>query len=225
VLRALQEGVISRVGSGKSVPVDVRVIAATNKDLEMEIAYGRFREDLLHRLNVIPIHVPALRERRPDIAQLIAHFSAELKKEGVGSKDFDAAAVERLTAHDWPGNIRELKNAVERLIILAPGRTVTATDVERLVGKREGPGGVRSSPLSNADTAWLRAGTYEQFKQEAERAFLLRKLQENDWNVSETARTIKMPRSNLYKKMRGYGLGGLSSGAGSDVVEEEGGTE
>ena len=141
VLRALQEGVISRVGSGKSLPVDVRVIAATNKNLETEIAYGRFREDLLHRLNVIPIEVPPLRERRPDIAQLITHFAAELKNEGVASKDVDPAALERLTAHDWPGNIRELKNAVERLMILAPGPTVTQADVERLVGKREGGGG------------------------------------------------------------------------------------
>src|SRR5207247_3380449 len=136
VLRALQEGVISRVGSGKALPVDVRVIAATNKDLSEEIEYGRFREDLLHRLNVIPIHVPSLRERRADVAQLVAYFTAELTKGGgLPAKEFDAAAVERLTAHDWPGNIRELKNAVERLLILASGPAVTQSDVERLVGR------------------------------------------------------------------------------------------
>jgi two-component system nitrogen regulation response regulator NtrX len=225
VLRALQEGVISRVGSGKSLPVDVRVIAATNKDLEAEIAYGRFREDLLHRLNVIPVHVPSLRERRPDVTELITHFVAELTKDGMPAKDFEPAAVERLMAHDWPGNIRELKNAVERLLILASGRTVTQADVERLVGKREGGVG-KSAPLGG-DAAWLRAATFEQFKQEAERAFFQRKLQDNDWNLSKTARAIEMPRSNLYKKIERYGLlrfgGGGGGTAGGDA--DEGGIE
>jgi two-component system nitrogen regulation response regulator NtrX len=207
MLRALQEGVISRVGSGKALPVDVRVVAATNKNLDAEIAQGRFREDLLHRLNVIPIHVPPLRERRADVAQLIAHFTAELTKDGLPAKDFEAAAVERLTAHDWPGNIRELKNAVERLLILASGPAVTQHDVERLVGKGEGGRGKGAGVgAGGGDAAWLRAATFEEFKQSAERAFLLRKLQENDWNVSETARTLQMPRSNLYKKIERYGL-------------------
>ena len=205
VLRALQEGVISRVGSGKALPVDVRVIAATNKNLGAEIEQGHFREDLLHRLNVIPIHVPPLRERRADVGQLVTYFTAELKKEGVATKDFETAAVERLTAHDWPGNIRELKNAVERLLILASGPVVTHNDVERLVGKGEGGRG-RGTAASGGDGSWLRAATFEEFKQAAERAFLLGKLQENDWNVSETARTLQMPRSNLYKKIERYGL-------------------
>ena len=214
VLRALQEGVISRVGSGKALPVDVRVIAATNKNLAAEIEHGRFREDLLHRLNVIPIHVPPLRERRADVAQLITHFTAELTKEGLAAREFETAAVERLTAHDWPGNVRELKNAVERLLILAAGPTVAAADVEKLVGKRDGGRGTGAA-ASGGDAAWLRAATFEEFKQSAERAFLLGKLQENDWNVSETARTLQMPRSNLYKKIERYGLsrgneGGLS---------------
>jgi len=215
VLRALQEGVISRVGSGKALPVDVRVIAATNKNLSAEIEQGRFREDLLHRLNVIPIQVPPLRERRADVGQLIAHFTAELTKEGLATKEFEAAAVERLTAHDWPGNIRELKNAVERLLILASGPTVTQSDVERLVGKGNAGRGKGTASGAAGDAAWLRAATFEEFKQSAERAFLLGKLHENDWNVSETARTLQMPRSNLYKKIERYGLsrgneGGLS---------------
>ena len=205
VLRALQEGVISRVGSGKALPVDVRVIAATNKNLAAEIEHGRFREDLLHRLNVIPIHVPPLRERRADVAQLITHFTAELTKEGLAAKEFEAAAVERLTARDWPGNIRELKNAIERLLILAAGSTVAAADVEKLVGKRDAGRGTGAA-ASGGDAAWMRAATFEEFKQSAERAFLLGKLQENDWNVSETARTLQMPRSNLYKKIERYGL-------------------
>jgi two-component system nitrogen regulation response regulator NtrX len=205
VLRALQEGVISRVGSGKALPVDVRVIAATNKNLEQEIASGRFREDLLYRLNVVPIHVPPLRERRGDIAQLVTHFANELARQGgLPVKEIEAGAVERLTAHDWPGNIRELKNAVERLLILAGGSTVTQTDVERLVDRTDGPR-IRASG-GDADASWLRAATFEEFKQSAERAFLLGKLQEHDWNVSETARTLQMPRSNLYKKIERYGL-------------------
>jgi two-component system, NtrC family, nitrogen regulation response regulator NtrX len=210
VLRALQEDVISRVGSGKAVPVDVRVIAATNKNLEQEIREGRFREDLLYRLNVVPIEVPALRERRGDVPQLVAHFAAELtKRGGLPPKDLAPAAIQRLAAHDWPGNIRELRNAVERLLILAPESKVTEGDVERLVGSGElGAGsGVRGDDGDAAgDAAWLRAGTFEEFKQAAERAFLLARLKAHDWNVSETARTLQMPRSNLYKKIERYGL-------------------
>jgi two-component system nitrogen regulation response regulator NtrX len=207
VLRALQEGVISRVGSGKVLPVDVRVIAATNKHLNHEIRESRFREDLLYRLNVVPLHVPPLRERRSDIPQLVAHFVAELTGQGGGGlppKEIEPAALERLTAHDWPGNIRELKNAIERLLILAAGPTVTQSDVERLVGRAEG--GRETGDDWGTDAAWMRAPTFEEFKQAAERAFLLGKLQEHDWNVSETARTLQMPRSNLYKKIERYGL-------------------
>ena len=219
VLRALQEGVISRVGSGKALPVDVRVIAATNKDLSAEIAEGHFREDLLYRLNVVPIHVPSLRERRTDVPQLVTYFCAELTKGGgLPAKEFDTAAVERLTAHDWQGNIRELKNAVERLLILASGPTVPASDVERLVGRGgagadAGRGKSAAAAATGGDAAWLRAATFEEFKQSAERAFLLRKLQEHDWNVSETARTLQMPRSNLYKKIERYGLARGGEGA------------
>jgi len=205
--------VISRVGSGKALPVDVRVIAATNKNLGAEIEQGRFREDLLYRLNVVPIHVPTLRERRGDIAQLVTHFSDELtQRGGLPAKEFDAAAVERLTAHDWPGNIRELKNAVERLLILASGPTVTQSDVERAV--RKGDGGRGKGTSVGGGAAWLRAATFEEFKQAAERAFLLGKLQEHDWNVSETARTLQMPRSNLYKKIERYGLARGGEGGG-----------
>jgi two-component system, NtrC family, nitrogen regulation response regulator NtrX len=206
VLRALQEGVIARVGSGKPLPVDVRVIAATNKTLEQEIGAGRFREDLLYRLNVVPIEVPPLRTRRSDIPQLVQHFSEQLcvtGRTGLKPKEFEPAALRRLAAHDWPGNIRELKNAVERLLILTLGDAVTEADVDRLVGD-----GGRTVAESEAVTggALLRAGTFEEFKQAAERAYLLAKLKEHDWNVSETARTLAMPRSNLYKKIERYRL-------------------
>jgi two-component system nitrogen regulation response regulator NtrX len=211
VLRVLQEGVIARVGSGKLLPVDVRVIAATNKDLEREIAEGRFREDLLYRINVVPIEVPPLRERRADIPQLVQHFVDELtKRTGLPAKAFDDGALQRLSAYDWPGNIRELRNAVERLLILGSGTSVTAQDVEHLVAR--GPGGGdrgregTGSGGSVAGDAWLRANTFEEFKQAAERAYLLGKLKEHDWNVSETARTLEMPRSNLYKKIERYRL-------------------
>ncbi|MGH7528895.1 MAG: sigma-54-dependent transcriptional regulator [Gemmatimonadales bacterium] len=207
VLRALQEGVISRVGSGKALPVDVRVIAATNKRLEDEIRENRFRDDLLYRLNVVPIHVPPLRERRADIPQLVAHFTAELtRRGGLPGKEIEPAALQRLTAHDWPGNIRELKNAVERLLILAPGGSITEADVVRLIGKGDGVSGKGPAARPGEGPDWMRAATFEEFKQAAERAFLLEKLQEHDWNVSETARTLQMPRSNLYKKIERYGL-------------------
>jgi two-component system nitrogen regulation response regulator NtrX len=206
VLRALQEGVIARVGSGKPLPVDVRVIAATNKTLEQEIAAGRFREDLLYRLNVVPIEVPPLRTRRNDIPQLVQHFSEQLcatGRTGLKPKEFEPAALKRLAAHDWPGNIRELRNAVERLLILTFGDAVTEADVDRMVGDG---GRTVAEGEAAAGGALLRAGTFEEFKQAAERAYLLAKLKEHDWNVSETARTLAMPRSNLYKKIERYRL-------------------
>ncbi len=206
VLRALQEGVISRIGSGKPLQVDVRVIAATNKTLEQEIAAGRFREDLLYRLNVVPIEVPPLRARRTDIPQLVRHFTDQLSgtgRAGLKPKEFDAEALKRLAIHDWPGNIRELKNAVERLLILAAGETVTEADVDKLVG--DGGRTVAAGDAA-AGGALFRAGTFEEFKQAAEKSYLLAKLKEHDWNVSETARTLAMPRSNLYKKIERYHL-------------------
>ena len=206
VLRALQEGVISRIGSGKPLEIDVRVVAATNKTLEQEIAAGRFREDLLYRLNVVPIEVPPLRVRRGDIPQLVRHFSDQLSgtgRAGLKPKEFEPEALKLLGAHDWPGNIRELRNAVERLLILAAGETVTESDVLRLVG--EGGRTVAAGEAA-ASGSLLRAGTFEEFKQAAERAYLQAKLKEHDWNVSETARTLEMPRSNLYKKIERYRL-------------------
>jgi len=207
VLRALEEGVISRVGSGKTQEVDVRVVAATNKDLKAEIAAGRFREDLLYRLNVVPIEVPPLRARRADVPQLVEHFVGQLGRTGgLQPKPFAPEAVQRLAAHDWPGNIRELRNAVERLLILTTGPAVTAQDVERIasVGTSDAAGGTEAADVAGAP--WMRAATFEAFKQVAERTYILAKLKENDWNVSETARTLEMPRSNLYKKIERYRL-------------------
>jgi len=199
VLRVLQDGVVTRIGGSKPVEVDVRVLAATNKNLETEIAEGRFREDLFYRLNVVPIHVPPLRERREDIPLLVAHFVNLLtRREGVAPRSFGPEAVERLTHLDWPGNVRELRNTIERLLILAPGPRITGEDVARLVGKRD--------PEQAGLGSLLECKTFEEFKHAAERAFLLAKLRELDWNVSETARALDMPRSNLYKKIERYGL-------------------
>jgi two-component system nitrogen regulation response regulator NtrX len=199
VLRVLQDGVVTRIGGAKTVEVDVRVLSATNKNLEAEIAEGRFREDLFYRLNVVPIHVPPLRERREDIPLLVSHFVTVLTgREGVAPRALAPEAVERLTHLDWPGNVRELRNTIERLLILAPGARITAEDVARLVGKRD--------PEQAGLGSLLECKTFEEFKHAAERAFLLAKLREMDWNVSETARALDMPRSNLYKKIERYGL-------------------
>jgi two-component system nitrogen regulation response regulator NtrX len=199
VLRVLQDGVVTRIGGAKPVEVDVRVLAATNKNLETEIGEQRFREDLFYRLNVVPIHVPPLRERREDIPLLVAHFVNVLtKREGVAARTVSPDAVERLSKLDWPGNVRELRNTIERLLILAAGPRVTADDVGRLGGRHD----TDQTGLGSL----LDCKTFEEFKHAAERAFLLAKLREYDWNVSETARGLDMPRSNLYKKIERYGL-------------------
>jgi|TARA_B110000116_G_scaffold250614_1_gene245097 two-component system nitrogen regulation response regulator NtrX len=199
VLRALEQGVITRVGGSKAVQVDVRVIAATNKELERQIDEGDFREDLYYRLNVVPIHMPPLRERRDDIPMLIQHFTDIMtQREGMSPRSFETAALDRLRALSWPGNVRELRNTVERLLILSAGGSVRSEDVELLAAGRSAGRGVGGELLSTDN--------FSDFKEGAERAYILQKLRENDWNVAETARRIDMPRSNLYKKIERYGL-------------------
>jgi len=205
VLRALQEGIITRVGGSKPIQVDVRVIAATNKTLEQEIAAGRFREDLFYRLNVVPIHVPPLRERREDIPDLVACFAERLAETaGVPNRPFEAGALERLQALPWPGNVRELRNIVERVLILATGKSITAADIDRHAGN--GGGYAFEGEESGAVTGSAEAGSFASFKEDAERSFIEAKLKEHGWNVAETARALQMPRSNLYKKIERYGL-------------------
>jgi two-component system nitrogen regulation response regulator NtrX len=224
VLRVLQDGVVTRIGGAKPTQVDVRVLAATNKDVEAEIAAGRFREDLYYRLNVVPIHVPPLRERREDIPLLVGHFIGQLTgPAGLSPRAVGDDAVARLSQLDWPGNVRELRNTIERLLILSSGPRITADDVDRLAGRRAdgGEGGLGSL---------LDVPTFEEFKHAAERAYLVAKLRAYDWNVSETARALDMPRSNLYKKIERYGLsreGGVAAavmrrtGDGDDEGEDE----
>jgi two-component system nitrogen regulation response regulator NtrX len=197
VLRALEEGVVTRIGATKPISIDVRVIAATNKNIDEEIGAGRFREDLYYRLNVVPIDVPPLRGRRDDIPLLVKRFVADLARDsGVKPKRFADDAMRALEGRDWPGNVRELRNAVERLVILSAGDSVTEVDVVRLAG----------AAADGAVGDLIHCDTFEEFKQSAERAFLEAKLEENGWNVSETARKLDMPRSNLYKKIEKYGL-------------------
>ena len=200
VLRVLQEGEVTRIGGQKPRKADVRVFAATNKRLEEEIAANRFREDLYYRLNVVPIVVPPLRDRREDIPLLVQHFMARLAAEtGMSARIIAPEAVERLSTLDWPGNVRELRNTIERLLILATAPRIAVSDVERLVGARAGePAGTLGS--------LEQFSTYEEFKLASERAFLDTKLRQFDWNVAETARALEMPRSNLYKKIERHGL-------------------
>ena len=173
------------------------MIAATNKNLEEEIERGRFRQDLFYRLNVVPIEVPPLRMRKVDIPPLVERFVSDLAVfGGLKPKSFDDDALASLAQRSWPGNARELRNAVERLLILSAGDAVGAADVERLTAAASG------ATVGNLG----QCETFEEFKQEAERAFLTGKLEELDWNVSETARRLSMPRSNLYKKIEKYGL-------------------
>jgi two-component system nitrogen regulation response regulator NtrX len=199
VLRVLQEGEVERLGSARTIKVDVRVIAATNKDLEAEIEEGTFREDLYFRLSVIPIRVPPLRDRPDDIPALVRHF-AELFSRDNNRKPqrFTPGALEHMQKARWKGNVRELKNTVERLIIMTPGDVIDVPDLRDIV-RLEAKGG-------SSDNDKDRPGTLREFKESAERTFLVGKLRENNWNISKTAEVIGTPRSNLYKKLEQYGI-------------------
>jgi two-component system, NtrC family, nitrogen regulation response regulator NtrX len=201
VLRVLQEGEVERLGSARTIKVDVRVIAATNKNLEEEIAKGQFREDLYFRLAVIPISVPPLRARPEDIPTLVRHYIDFFSRENNAKpKKIASAALEAMQRYRWKGNIRELRNTVERLIIMTAGDTIEVADLPDVV---RSPGGVAASkPASGSETA--KAGTLREFKDDAERAYLVAKLRENGWNISKTAEVIDTPRSNLYKKLEQY---------------------
>ena len=200
VLRALQEQVVQPVGGTSTVRVDVRVVAATNKDLQEEIRAGRFREDLFFRLNVVPIFVPPLRDRADDVPRLAEHFMATLAAEyGRRVKRFAPEAMARLQHHAWPGNVRELHNVVERLLIMVHGDTITASDVGFI-----DDGGGAPAPATGASAAPLLplADARDRF----ERDYILQVLAANQGNISRTADALAVERSNLYKKMRAFGI-------------------
>ncbi|HSS77758.1 MAG TPA: sigma-54 dependent transcriptional regulator [Thermoanaerobaculia bacterium] len=197
VLRVLQNGEVEPVGAERTVQVDVRVVAATNRNLEDEIVAGRFREDLFYRLNVIPVRTPALREHLEDLPLLVEHFVRRYADQNnYKAKELVPDAIAHLKALPWKGNVRELKNLVERLLILSPGEKVTREDVLGATG------GARPE----LSTSLLAVATLREFRDLSERMFLLHKLEENNWNVTQTAQAIDTPRSNLYKKLDQYDI-------------------
>jgi two-component system nitrogen regulation response regulator NtrX len=204
VLRALQENKITRVGGEKEIEVDVRVVAATNKDLLKEIEAGTFRMDLYHRLSVILIHVPPLTDRRDDIGLLTQNFLDEICNDyGMPVKKISEAALDALKALPWTGNIRELRNMVERLIILSD-KTITDGDVKAFANP-SAPVAITSgndAPQTDFD----RFTNFQEYKDYAEREYIKFKLEKNNWNVSKTADDIDIQRSHLYSKIEKFGL-------------------
>jgi len=208
VLRVLEEGEVQKVGSSKINRVDVRVIAATNKDLDEEIKEGNFREDLYFRLNVVPLYSPALREKREDIPLLIEYFSQLMTDENnFKPKKFSDEAIQAMMRYPWKGNVRELKNVVERLIVSTEGSAIENKDLpEEIRGELR---------IYLPDVKGIR--NLKEFRDLAEKEFILSKLRENDWNISQTAREIDTPRSNLYKKLDQYGIK-IKAGVGEVVA-------
>ena len=189
VLRVLEEQSFQPIGAQTGVRVDVRVVTATNKNLQNEIAAGRFREDLFYRLNVIPFFVPPLRERREDIPILARYFMRVFSAEhGRGPKEFTSDALDMLTDYSWPGNVRELRNEIERLVIMIQDDVILPADLS----------------LPNGHTS--RASTLHEARAQYEREFIVTKLKENNGNISQTARTLGLERSYLYRKMKAYGI-------------------
>ncbi len=199
LLRVLETAVIERVGGEKPVRVDVRVIAATNKDLDRAVAEGRFREDLLYRLMVVPIPIPPLRQRPVDVPPLVRHFAARQRVNLGRPVEVDAGAMQLLAAYSWPGNVRELANLIERLAILSPSGTLTAADVTRVLG-----GG--SGPAPAADQEALPTMPLPEALDRYERTLIARALSAAGGNVAEAARRLATDRANLYRRMRRLGL-------------------
>jgi len=205
VLRALQESKITRVGGEKEIDVDVRVVAATNKDLLKEIEAGNFRMDLYHRLSVILIHVPPLSERKDDIVLLTQSFIDEICNDyGMPPKKISEAALDALKALPWTGNIRELRNMVERLIILSD-KTITDNDV-RAFANPSAPAHDANDSATSSQTDFNQFKNFQEYKDYAEREYIKFKLEKNNWNVSKTADDIDIQRSHLYSKIEKYGL-------------------
>jgi len=197
VLRAIEDGKIDRVGGNRKIEVDVRIISATNKNLKEEIEKGNFREDLYHRLNVIPIHIPPLRERTEDIPPLITHFSAEIsEKYNKKIPTFSDTAIELMKKLTWRGNVRELRNIIERIIIIINKPVIESHDIETLL------------PLEKITVGDMinESNSFQDFKEKAEKAFIQKQLELLGWNISKTAELLGMQRSHLYNKMKKYGI-------------------
>jgi two-component system nitrogen regulation response regulator NtrX len=199
VLRILQEKTFERVGGKRLIPTDVRVLAATNKNLEKEMEEGRFRQDLYYRLNVIPLRIPPLRDRREDIPLLVDQFLRDFAlKEGDAGKKVTDEVMNVLMRHNWPGNVRELKNIIERLVIMTPNGVISKCDIFSLFEE----GGKEILPAEPE----IASDSFRAAKQDFERQYIIRKLRAFDGNISRTAEAIGLERSNLHKKIRSYGL-------------------
>lgn len=197
VLRAIEDGTIQRVGGSKNIEVDVRIISATNKNLPEMIEENEFREDLYHRLNVIPVHVPPLRDRLEDIPILVEHFAAGIaQKHNQTAPKFSDDALKMLQQLKWTGNVRELRNIIERIIILVTEPIISRKDIEFLV------------PIEKVsiDQLITESNSFQEFKEKAERAFIVKQLDANGWNISKTAEILEIQRSHLYNKLKKYGI-------------------
>lgn len=192
VLRVIETQEFQRVGGNKNIKVDVRIISATNKDLTEEVKKGTFREDLLYRLNVIPIHIPPLRQRKEDIPELVDYFLEYFAAEyGQKPKKISPEALQMLAAYDWPGNIRELRNVIERLVIMNPSSTITHRSI--VLGE-------------SARSDYFSFSTLREARESFERDFIMKKLEENNWNISKTAEVLDIERSNLHRKIKAYDI-------------------
>jgi two-component system nitrogen regulation response regulator NtrX len=201
ILRVLEEKQFERIGGGEKVRADVRIIAATNRNLPKEVEAGRFRDDLYFRLNVFPIHVPALRGRKEDIPPIAEHFVGEICAEhGKEAKEFTRGAMERMLSHPWPGNVRELRNVVERLVILSMGPSIGEETVQRVLA---------SEPAHGEAPAEGRLFDQDDFREAVlafEKDFLTRKLMDNEFNVSRTAEKLGLDRTSIHRKMKQLGI-------------------
>ena len=195
VLRAIEDGKIERVGGNSKISVNVRIVSATNKDLQEEIAKGNFREDLFHRLNVIPIHISPLRERKEDIPELVNRFIELLAQKYNSTKIiFSDSAIARLQNLHWKGNVRELKNFIERVAILTGKSNLTDKDLSAFISNEK----IDDNELFDI------SNSFQEFKEKAEKAFIVKQLQSNNWNISKTADVLGIQRSHLYGKMKKY---------------------
>ena len=197
VLRAIEEGIIERVGGNSKISVDVRILSATNKDLRAEIKEGNFREDLFHRLNVIPVKVPPLRHRKDDILLLVNHFTNKICQQNkFPIKTFSDESLEILKNHQWSGNVRELRNIIERMMIMIPSDKIEKADLLSML------------PISDVkeDNLIDISNSFQEFKEKTEKAFIEKQLEMNNWNISKTAEILDIQRSHLYNKIKKYNI-------------------
>ena len=198
ILRILQEQKFERVGGSQTVKVNVRVLAATNKNLEQEIEEGNFRADLFYRLNVVPLHVPRLAERTEDIPELVAELMQGLKEKGLKPKKLTDDAVIEMQNHSWPGNVRELRNFVERLSIMCPEKTIGGDTIRKFLGLSD----QASLPIRETTLTPFKTGSFKEARRLFEREYLQFKLKENEGNISRTAESVGLERSHLHKKLK-----------------------